>query len=302
MSREHSTSGHEYVLELEDVRKSYGSKIVLADIDLKVRRGEFCTVVGPSGCGKSTLLRLILGQEEATYGTFKVFGAPVRFADATRGIVYQKYGLLPNLTVFQNVMLGKKFSGSMLDRWRHRKTYADEVAYYLDRVCLSPDDYNKYPEDLSGGMQQRVAVAQALIKRAPMLLMDEPFGALDPGIRESMQVFILEVWEEYDLTIFFVTHDLPEAVFLGTRILGISQYYEDGGSNPVCGARIVCDHALPRSAQSTVVKETAAFGQLVQEIRYETFTPEHRQYVTEFNLKHPDSFQTLTNEERNGRQ
>jgi NitT/TauT family transport system ATP-binding protein len=148
-------------------------------------------------------------------------------------------------------------------------------------------------------MQQRVAIAQALIMRPKILLMDEPFGALDPGTRERMQLFVLELWEEFDMTLFFVTHDLEEAVFLGTRIVVLSQYYTDDRdvTDGARGARIVADYALARKAASTTVKARAEFGELIQQIRHEGFDPEYRGHVSRFNLKHPDSFQTLRPEE-----
>jgi NitT/TauT family transport system ATP-binding protein len=129
--------------------------------------------------------------------------------------------------------------------------------------------------------------------------MDEPFGALDPGTREDMQIFILELWNEYRMTVFFVTHDLEEAVFLGTRILVLSQYYRDGRGDTVAhrGSKIVSDYQCA-VFNSTEAKETPAFGKLIGDIRREGFDPAYRQHVTEFNLRHGDSFQTLSDEER----
>ncbi len=129
--------------------------------------------------------------------------------------------------------------------------------------------------------------------------MDEPFGALDPGTRESMQLFILELWEKSAMTIFFVTHDMEEAVFLGTRIVVLSQYYYDGrGHDALHGARVVADYKLKEVASSTNYKTSSDFGELIARIRKEGFSPEYRKHVTEFNLTHPDSFQTLTEIER----
>jgi NitT/TauT family transport system ATP-binding protein len=288
------------LLHLQDVYKSYGPKLVLDNSDFSVAHGELCTVVGPSGCGKSTLLRLILGEEAASSGVLLVDGQPISAPDNQRGIVYQKYSLFPHLTVLENVAMGKILELGILERWRAKKRIKDEALYFLTRIGLQ-EHWNKYPHELSGGMQQRVAIAQALIMKPRILLMDEPFGALDPSTRESMQLFLLELWEELKMTVFFVTHDLEEAVFVGTRIIVLSQYYSDGrGTAPGVGrgAKIVADYFLEKTAQSTRVKVCEQFLSLIQKIRVEGFDPKYIHKVTEFNLKHPDSFQTLTAEER----
>lgn len=287
------------ILFMRDVYKAYGPKMVLDNVDLAVERGEFCTIVGPSGCGKSTFLRLILGQERPTSGAILIDGEPAGGPNAERGIVYQKYSLFPHLSVLQNILLGKRLSADCFEWFKRKKEFRDEVMSYLERMRLS-ESVDKYPHELSGGMQQRVAIAQSLVMKPRILLMDEPFGALDPGTREEMQVFLLELWEEYGMTIFFVTHDLEEAVFLGTRIVAISQFYsDDRGDGPDVrrGAKIVCDYALPKEAQNTAVKETAEIGRLIQQIRREAFDPAHLQHALNFNLKHPSSFQDLTPEE-----
>jgi NitT/TauT family transport system ATP-binding protein len=283
------------LLYLESARKCYGSKVILEDIDLAVKAGELCTVVGPSGCGKTTLLRLVLGQERLTSGTLLIGGKPVEPPGTDRGIVYQRYSLFPHLTVLQNVMLGLNLSSTLLQRLRLKQQFRREAMDFLEQVSLS-DHVHKYPHELSGGMQQRVAIAQALIMKPKILLMDEPFGALDPGTREHMQIFLLDLWEKFKMTVFFVTHDLEEAVFLGTRILVVSQYYADGGpneNNGRHGARIVSDYPLALEATSTTVKKTEVFGTLIQKIRRNGFDPGYLQDVTEFDLRHPDSFLTL---------
>jgi NitT/TauT family transport system ATP-binding protein len=282
------------LLHLQDVFKSYGSKLVLDDIDLSVAPGEFCTVVGPSGCGKSTLLRLILGQEAPDAGQVLVRNQAVGLPDATRGIVYQRYSLFPHLTVLDNVLLGKELGGNLLERAALRRAHREEAVAMLERVRLA-EHADKYPHELSGGMQQRVAIVQTLIMRPQIVLMDEPFGALDPGVREDLQVFLLELWEEFDLTVFFVTHDLEEGVYLGTRLLVLSQYYtDDRGDGPgvARGAKIVADHPLPKEAQSTQAKSAQRFADLITSIRQDAFDPAYRQHVTQFNLRHPDSFRT----------
>jgi NitT/TauT family transport system ATP-binding protein len=287
---------------IEDVYKVYGNKVVLENIDLSVGKGELCTVVGPSGCGKSTLLRLILGQEKPTSGTILVDGHAVGNPAPERGVVYQKYSLFPHLSVLENVILGKKLSAGFLDRLRLNKEFQEEAKFFLEKMRLW-EHRNKYPHELSGGMQQRVALAQSLIMRPRVILMDEPFGALDPGTREDMQVFLLELWEDFDMTVFFVTHDLEEAVFLGTRIVVLSQYYTDdrGTTFSDRGARIVADYPLARKAASTTVKAQAEFGELIQRIRKSGFDPGYLQHVSEFDLRHEDSFQSLTPEESHTR-
>lgn len=286
-------------LHIEDVYKSYDGKVILDNIDLTVRKGEFCSVVGPSGCGKSTLLRLILGQEVADQGLIQIDGQEVGVPDTQRGIVFQKYSLFPNRTVLENVLMGKLFTkGKWWNPFYRRQDDIDEAMEYLRRVRLE-GAADKYPHELSGGMQQRAAIAQALIMKPPVLLMDEPFGALDPDTRDELQVFLLELWERENLTIFFVTHDLTEACFLGSRLLVLSQYYTDsrGEDEPSRGGRIVADYPLPKVANSMAVKDDPEFQQLISDVRECGFDPRIRQHVSQFNLKHSDSFQTLLPEE-----
>ncbi len=287
------------LLHIEDLYKYYGQKIVLDDVDLAASPGTFCSVVGPSGCGKSTLFRLILGEETPTSGEIFIDGAEVTAPGTDRGIVYQRYSLYPHLTVVENVMLGRNLRIGLFERVQRRAEFRDEAMKYLERVRLA-EHAQKYPHELSGGMQQRVAIAQALITNPKILMMDEPFGALDPETRETMQVFLLELWDEHRMSIFFVTHDMEEAVYLGTRVLVLSQYYtDDRGNGPAVkrGSRIVADYHLPSAVNSTKVKNSKEFLELIDEIRQVGFNPEHLQHVTQFNLKHPDSFQTLATKE-----
>jgi NitT/TauT family transport system ATP-binding protein len=290
------TRAKRYQLVIEDVHKSYGDKKVLEDIDLAVRQGEFCTVVGPSGCGKSTLLRLILGQEEPSSGNLYINGKPVGLPDTDRGIVYQRYSLFPHLTVLDNVVLSQTLRLAPWVARRRRKAFVAEAMHYLERMRLA-EHARKLPSELSGGMQQRVAIAQALLGRPQILLMDEPFGALDPETREEMQLFILELWENSGMTIFFVTHDLEEALFLGSRIFVLSQFYTDArgnGKEIKRGAKVVADHHLQRRAGATTVKRDREFQDLLESVRRDGFNPAHLQHIDEFNLRHPDSFRTIT--------
>jgi NitT/TauT family transport system ATP-binding protein len=283
-------------LRIEDVYKSYGERLILDNVDLAVRKGEFCNVVGPSGCGKSTLLRQVLGEEKPDSGRITIDGRDVGHPDTQRGIVFQRYSLFPHLSAIDNVMTGPLIGLSWRQRGRHRQAVRSEAMRYLDRMRLA-DHAEKYPHELSGGMQQRVAIAQSLIMKPGILMMDEPFGALDPDTREQMQVLLLELWEAEQMTIFFVTHDLEEAVYLGTRVLVLSQYYTDD-RDPVArrGAKIVADCQLPRAVSATHVKHSPQFTALVDTLR-EGFDPEGRKHIADFNLTHPDSFRTLTMDE-----
>jgi NitT/TauT family transport system ATP-binding protein len=290
---------NENFLRIEDVYKSYGERCILDNVDLVVASGELCTVVGPSGCGKSTLLRQILGEERPDAGSITIEGSTVGTPDTRRGIVFQRYSLFPHLSVLENVLLGKHLQLSWLERWRQRRTLREEAMHYLERMRLA-EHADKYPHQLSGGMQQRVAIAQSLILKPQILMMDEPFGALDPDTREQMQMLLLELWDQQRMTVFFVTHDLEEAAFVGTRIIVLSQYYsDDRGNEPGVnrGAKVVADYQLPRAVLGTEIKRSSEFHELIDEVRRQGFDPAYRQHVSQFNLRHPNSFRTLTEAE-----
>ena len=190
------------------------NQIVLKDISFQVHQREFLSIIGPSGCGKSTLIRILAGLETATSGEILLDGKPVVAPGAERGMVFQKYTLCPWLTVCRNVMFGLESIG------KDRDTAENIALQWLDIIGLARyADY--YPGQLSGGMQQRVAIARALAPQPRVLLMDEPFGALDAQTRTQMQNYLLEVWRNIDITIIFVTHDLDEAVYLSDRILAL---------------------------------------------------------------------------------
>ncbi len=303
------TDSPEYLLHLEGVYKRYPvrpeglsgfgkarEKTVLHDVGLRVRKGEMISVIGPSGCGKSTLLRLILGSEQPSAGTVRVAGKEVREPSRERGIVYQRYSLFPHLTVVENIVFGldlEEFSIpsrlAHFARYRRRKRdFAERARLYLDRMQLV-DAADKYPHELSGGMRQRVAIAQAAIMHPQILLMDEPFGALDDATRQEMQLFLLELWEQSGMTVFFVTHDLEEALFVGTRILVLSQYYasDDG----VEGAKIVADKEVPGGhPKPNDFKYSPEFNQLLEQIRRDGLDPDVRQHVEDFDLSHKDAW------------
>lgn len=185
--------------------------IALADLSLEVRTGELVTIVGTSGCGKSTFLRLVAGLVEPSSGLIEVDGQAVRGPGPDRGMVFQSYTLFPWLNALDNVKFGLK-------KQRLGKKEQDEIArHYLNLVGLSGFE-RAYPAQLSGGMKQRVAIARALAYNPAILLMDEPFGALDAQTRELMQELLLKIWTESQTTILFITHDVDEAIFLADRV------------------------------------------------------------------------------------
>jgi NitT/TauT family transport system ATP-binding protein len=198
-------------IRIQNVSVEY-SRPILDNIDLEIEAGEFVSVVGQTGCGKSTLLRLILGEERPARGRVLVDGKQRSQPDPTCGYVPQKYSLFPDRTVLGNVLFGLKSVDG------HEKALA-----FLRRTGLQDSDANKYPHQLSGGMQQRVAIAQALILNPPVLLMDEAFSALDPGTRAGMQRLIKELWRESGTTVVFVTHNTREAVCLATRVIALAK-------------------------------------------------------------------------------
>lgn len=188
-----------------------GSIVALKDINVNIEQGEFICAVGASGSGKSTLLRLIAGLDTPTAGEIHVGGKPVTGPGPDRGMVFQKYTLYPWMNVQQNVEFGLKFQGVSAAQRRQK------ASYYLDVVGLSKFA-KALPKELSGGMQQRVAIARALASQPKILLMDEPFGALDHQTREMLHQFLLDLWRRTGITILMITHDVEEAVFLAQRI------------------------------------------------------------------------------------
>jgi NitT/TauT family transport system ATP-binding protein len=213
-------------ITFDKVWKEYGDHVVLERINIEIAPRSFVALVGPSGCGKTTFLRMLLGEEAATRGKILVGGLPLKVEpDADRGVVFQRYSVFPHLTVLQNVMIGREFEKSrFLGKLfgTKRKDAEVEARKLLEAVGLTGHE-NKYPSSLSGGMQQRLALAQALNRKPKILLLDEPFGALDPGIRADIHVLIRKIWNENDLTVVMVTHDLSEAFRLGTRVIAFER-------------------------------------------------------------------------------
>jgi NitT/TauT family transport system ATP-binding protein len=192
--------------------KDMGTITALNDVSLEIRDKEFICLVGPSGCGKTTLLRIIAGLETATAGSVSIDGTEITGPDPKRGMVFQEYSLFPWRTVLDNVAFGLEMKGiAKAERYRTADRYLDMVGLAQFRTS--------YPFELSGGMRQRVAIARALANDPDVLLMDEPFGALDAQTRNRMQKELLSIWEQTQKTIVFVTHSVDEAVYLSDRII-----------------------------------------------------------------------------------
>lgn len=249
------------ILEISQVSKTFaganGGTVALQATDLSVAENDFITILGPSGCGKSTLLRMVAGLDTPTTGSITLDGRPVTGPGADRGMVFQSYTLFPWLSILENVCFGLREKGLPL---------AEQHAIaqpFIDKVGLKGFE-NHFPKQLSGGMQQRTALARALANGPRMLLMDEPFGALDHQTRELMQELLQGIWEAERKTVLFVTHDIDEAIFMGNRVVVMS-------ARP---GRIKCDLkvdiAHPRHYS---VKTTPAFvelkARLTEEIRIE---------------------------------
>ncbi len=223
------------VLNVRDLRKSFGESeaapIAFDNVSLDVHRREFLCIIGPSGCGKSTLIRIVAGLDHASSGTILIDDHPVAGPGPDRGMVFQGYTLFPWRTVKENVMFGLEMCGKGGDP-------ADaEARQWLQMVGLDKVA-DSYPHELSGGMKQRVAIARALANEPRILLMDEPFGALDALTRCKMQSYLLQIWKKVNVTILFITHDLDEACYLADRIIVM-------GTNP---GRIleVIENPVPR--------------------------------------------------------
>lgn len=283
-------------LEILDVSHSYGPKKVLNHVNLRVGAGQVVALVGPSGCGKSTLLRAILGTHPSTEGRVEVGGKLVDRPTRDVGIVYQHYSLYEFLTARQNVAFGL-----MLDQtstpyrwfnylnWRKlRQQHLQQADEFLEKVNLLPAR-DQYPSQMSGGMRQRVAIAQALIMQPSVLLLDEPFGALDEATREELQLMLLQLYEENvrarqenrvpPYTVIIVTHELNEALFVSDRVVGLSQYHADGEN----GATIVYDRPAPIFTPDQP-KDIGAFVEQKEELIQAVFSPsyqrDHQKYIT----------------------
>lgn len=258
------------VVRFNKVTKSFGegpnAKVAIQDVSFVVHdlpnAGELIAVVGPSGCGKSTLLRIIAGLRPhfpATSGDTCVFGKPIEKPDADRGMVDQKYSLMPHLTVLDNIAFGLRLRGV------GGKERRDRAREWAKKVGLDGAE-DKYSSELSGGMQQRVSIAATLILEPKILLMDEPFGALDPKIRMQMQELLVQLWKEQHSTVFLVTHSMDEAIYLGDRVMRMA-------AKP---GRLVEELQLPRPDEPPeVMRKRPWFNDLTQDLlrRLETDAP-----------------------------
>ena len=251
------------ILEVKGVSKTFTgigaakSIVALESTDLRVEENDFITILGPSGCGKSTLLRMVAGLDTPTTGSITLDAKPVKAPGADRGMVFQSYTLFPWLTVLQNVCFGLRESGLALPEQL-------AIAHpFLAKVGLKGFE-SHFPKQLSGGMQQRTALARALANNPRMLLMDEPFGALDHQTREQMQELLQGIWEAEHKTVLFVTHDIDEAIFMGNRVVVMS-------ARP---GRIKCDLPVTIAHPRHYSVKTAPMfvqlkAQLTEEIRFE---------------------------------
>ena len=206
-------------LKIDNVKKIYqtrkGEMTALNGVNLDIKENEFICVVGPSGCGKSTLLNIIAGLDTPTSGAVYIDGKKIEGTGTERGVVFQQYALFPWLTVLKNVMFGLKLQGKS-------DAEAKEIAMKYIKMVQLEDFVNHYPKELSGGMKQRVAIARAYAVKPEVLLMDEPFGALDAQTRTQLQTELLKTWESERKTCFFITHDVDEAIILAQRVIVMS--------------------------------------------------------------------------------
>jgi NitT/TauT family transport system ATP-binding protein len=240
------------MIRIQNVWKEFGSQIVLERITLDIAPRSFVALVGPSGCGKTTFLKMLLGEESPTRGRITLDGVPlVAEPGPDRGVVFQRYSVFPHLTVLGNVLLGLDFAAPVTGRLvgAARRKATEAARELLAEVGLDRAE-TKYPAQLSGGMQQRLALAQALITKPRVLLLDEPFGALDPGIRAEMHILMQKLWHSTDLTVIMVTHDLSEAFTLATRVLAFERLRDRAAEKERYGAILSQDFTVwpPRVA------------------------------------------------------
>jgi NitT/TauT family transport system ATP-binding protein len=232
------------LVEAKNIWKIYGDNVILENVNFSMEDGEFCALVGPSGCGKTTFLRMLLGVEEQSKGRLYFEGNdyPNEPSDE-RGIVFQRYSTLNHLNVIDNVVIGLEFEESKFfgKLFGNQKNKAYEKANEILEAVGLADSKNKYPHELSGGMKQRLSIAQSLVKEPKLLLLDEPFGALDPGISQDMHELLLSIHGRLNFGVVMVTHDISEAFKLGTRVLVFDKVKVDKDFPNKYGSTIVQD-------------------------------------------------------------
>jgi NitT/TauT family transport system ATP-binding protein len=240
-------------VSVRHVWKEYGSQVVLENLDLEIGDHEFVTIIGASGCGKTTFLRLLLGVERPTRGEICIDGEPLsREPGPDRGIVFQRYSLFPHLTALQNLVLGLELKRARLSGrlfGAPRREAMRRATTMLEQVGLGAAR-DRFPAQLSGGMQQRLSIAQSVICEPRILLLDEPFGALDPGITGDMHKLILELWSANRMSIFMISHDIRESFELGTRLLTFDRPRVDPQSPERFGASVTYDLKLKRRPEA----------------------------------------------------
>jgi NitT/TauT family transport system ATP-binding protein len=234
-------------IAIEGLTKAYGDTVILENVNAHLADHEFCVILGPSGAGKTTLLRILLSQEAPTRGRVLIGGVPIDpEPQPDRGVVFQRYSVFPHRTVLSNVMMGPQLRAAPVTGrlfGTRRRLLKDKAVSLLEEVGLGAH-LSKFPTQLSGGMQQRLAIAQALIMEPKVLLLDEPFGALDQSTKKAMHRLTLDLWQRNRMTIVMVTHDIGEAFTLGTRILMVDKARLDPHAPTAYGSTITEDVRL----------------------------------------------------------
>ena len=253
------------LIRVRNLWKEYGDHVVLEHINLDIEAREFIALVGPSGCGKTTFLKMLLSEEVPTRGGIEIDGAPISpEPGADRGVVFQRYSVFPHLTVLDNVLIGHEFQAAtgidrLFGRLRGaaRREAIEQARELIAAVGLSHAQA-KYPAQLSGGMQQRLALAQALMGRPKVLLLDEPFGALDPGIRVEIHRLMRQLWNDRALTVVMVTHELSEAFSLATRVIAFERRRNEPTDGGRYGASITQNFEVwPKRTPSALMPDTS---------------------------------------------
>ena len=293
----------DWVVSFEGVTKRFGRYTAVRDVNFKIHdipgHGESISLLGPSGCGKSTILNMIAGFYPTSEGCIQIDGRPVTGPGSDRGMVFQSYSSFPNLKVWQNVAFGmmlqelnqpKNLAIGLLDRiigirGARRRALKEQAMQWIERVGLA-GNHDKYPHELSGGMRQRVALARTLAVKPRVLLMDEPFGALDRVTRWEMQDLLIRIWREVEATVFLITHDLAEAVYLGDRIFVLSE----------APGTLVEEVPVPHPDRPAAdMQRTPEFNQIVSEISAKV---EARYFVQQARREGQDAAGEVADEDR----